>query len=357
MNRTTANYLINWIRILAGNRLLAPLAVSYCVTQQCNLNCCYCEDFGARRSPSIETDPLPLPDASRVLAVIRQVTDNLILTGGEPLLYPHIQALVTYARQDLRFGKVTMLTNGLLLSDYGDLLTHLDRVVISLDTTDPEMWDDVLRAGRGTAQRILTTIADTARQQSDARFRLIVHCVVTPETLPQTQSVLDFCVTHNIIFSFSPQSVNNWPHYELLVSDEYRAFVDSLVQLKRKKAPILGSLPYLRLMINFEPYACYPLLVPRVMADGRLAYPCRPIERGETSHGGREISLLDAPSWKNALRSAVELYGPPPLTCGSCYQQCYAEPSLMQSHPLAFLYEMLAFAPSRRAGVHTYAPG
>jgi hypothetical protein len=169
--------------------------------------------------------------------------------------------------------------------------------------------------------------------------------------------VLDFCIKHQISFSFSPQSVNNWPRYELLVSEEYFGFVAHVMDLKRNGAPILGSWPYLGLMLDFRPYPCHPLLAPRVMPDGTLAYPCRPIERGGTIHGGRAINLLETGNWEEAVQRAANLYGLPPQMCGSCYQQCYAEPSLMQDRPLAFLREMIAYSPSRQASIHTYAPG
>jgi MoaA/NifB/PqqE/SkfB family radical SAM enzyme len=354
---TAANYVTNLFRLLIGERHFKPLVVSYCVTAQCNLNCQYCEDFGARRNLSHETDALSLDDAQRVLAVIRGATDSLILTGGEPLLYRDLEALLAHARHKLRFRNLTLLTNGLLLPERGDLLPHVDRLVVSLDTIDPHAWDQTLRAAPGTAQKIIDTITVTARRQAEADFRLVIHCVVTPETLPAARDVLDFCIEHNIVFSCSPQSVDNWPRYELLVSDEYRAFVVDVVDLKQSGAPILGSLPYLRLMLDFKPYSCYPLLAPRVMSDGSLAYPCHPIERSGTAHGGRAANLLDTGNWEEAVKSAIHLYGPPPLTCGSCYQQCYAEPSLMQARPLAFLREVVAFYPSRQAGIHNYVPG
>jgi MoaA/NifB/PqqE/SkfB family radical SAM enzyme len=357
VNLTVTHYLTNLVRLLRGDRLLQPLVVSYCVSAYCNLNCRYCEDFGARRNPAVEVGPLPLADARRVLSIIRPVSDSLILTGGEPLLYPGLEALIAYARRDLRFRRLTLLTNGLLLPNYQAVLGHVQRLVVSLDTVDPDAWDQTLRAAPGTGRAIIDAIAAAARRQAEAGFRLVVHCVVTPETLGQAQAVLDFCVAHGVVFSFSPQSVNNWPRYELLVSEAYRAFVARLIQAKRGGAPILGSLSYLRLMLNFEPYACYPLLAPRVMPDGALAYPCRPIERGGTTHGGREVNLLEAGTWAEAMRRAVALYGPPPLTCGSCYQQCYVEPSLMQARPLALLRELVAFAPSRRASIYDYAPG
>jgi MoaA/NifB/PqqE/SkfB family radical SAM enzyme len=353
MSSTSINYLTNLLRLLRGDRLLAPLVVSYCVTTHCNLNCVYCEDFGAQRNAE-QSAPLPLPEAKRLLSIIRRASDSLIFTGGEPLLYPDFESLAAYARSELHFHSLTLLTNGALLPDHLDALRYVTRLVISLDSVDAQTWDQTIRAAPGTAQAILNTITSTARR-GDAR--LIVHSVVMPETLRQAQAVLDFCVERGILFSCSPQSVNNWPSYPLLVSDEYRAFIARLLGLKQRGAPILGSLPYLRLMMDFQPYPCYPLLAPRVMPDGSLSFPCRPIERSGNAHGGREVNLLDMGSWEAAIRRSVEVYGDPPMTCGSCYQQCYVEPSLMQARPLDLLREWVAFRASRQASLHIYAPG
>jgi len=352
MSSTSIHYLTNLFRLLRGERQLAPLVVSYCVTTHCNLNCVYCEDFGARRNAE-QTTPLPRPEAKRLLAIIRQATDSLIFTGGEPLLYPDFESLAACARNELRFRSLTLLTNGSLLPEHTNVLRHLTRLVISLDSVDAQTWDQTIRAAPGTAQAILNTIASTARGDT----RLIIHCVITPETLTQAQAVLDFCIERGILFSCSPQSVNNWPSYPLLVSDEYRAFIARLIEFKQNGQPILGSLPYLRLMMDFQPYPCYPLLAPRVMPDGTLSFPCRPIERSGNARGGREIHLLDAGSWNTAIRRSVDLYGEPPMTCGSCYQQCYVEPSLMQARPLDWLREVIAFRASRQANLPTYAPG
>ena len=352
MGSTSANYVCNLFRLLRRDRLLAPLVVSYCVTTHCNLNCVYCEDFGARRNAT-QSVPLPLPKAKQLLSIIRQATDSLIFTGGEPLLYPDFESLAAHARSRLRFRSLTLLTNGTLLPEHADVLRYLTRLVISLDSVDAPTWDQTIRAAPGTAQAVINTIASIAQP---GNTRLIIHCVLTPETLEQAQAVLDFCIGRGILFSCSPQSVNNWPSYPLLVSDAYRALIARLIELKRKGAPILGSLPYLRLMMNWQTYPCHPLLAPRVMPDGTLSFPCRPIERSGNAHGGR-IGLLEIGDWATAMRRANDLYGEPPMTCGSCYQQCYVEPSLMQAQPFQLLRELVAFRASRQASLPTYAPG
>jgi MoaA/NifB/PqqE/SkfB family radical SAM enzyme len=350
------NYFTNLVRLLVRDRLLSPLAVAYCVTMHCNLNCVYCEDFGARRNPE-QPAPLPLDDAQQLLAIIRRATGSLILTGGEPLLYPEIEALIRHAKHDLHFRHITLLSNAVLLPGHVALLPHIDRLMISVDATTPAKWDESLRAAPGTAQRILDNVIDIAARQRTDRFRLVVNCVITPETLPLAEQVLDFCKEHRLLFSFSPQSANNWPHYDLLVSDAYRDFAARLLHEKQQGAPILGSAVYLKRIADFAPYACYPMLIPRVLPHGELAFPCRPIEREGDEHGGPSIGLLEAGSWRAALRQAVAAYGLPPSTCGACYQQCYVEPSLMQAQPWALLAEYLTYPASRQGRLETYAPG
>ncbi|MBN1657205.1 MAG: hypothetical protein JXA93_02330, partial [Anaerolineae bacterium] len=166
-----------------------------------------------------------------------------------------------------------------------------------------------------------------------------------------------WCRAHGLLISFSPQAVNNWPHYDLLVNDEYQSFLRELLACKRRGAPILGSTAYLRTLIDLRLYSCYPALIPRIMPGGELIYPCWPIERAGTSQGGRPCNLLDADSWDEAFARAVDVYGPPPRICTSCFQQCYAEPSLMQARPFSYLGEWLRYAASRRGAVATYAPG
>jgi MoaA/NifB/PqqE/SkfB family radical SAM enzyme len=356
MRISTRNYWVNLVKLLRGERLLRPLAVVYYVTTRCNLNCVYCEDFGARRNAQAET-PLSLDDAVRVLRVVRGGVDHLILSGGEPLLYPDIADLVHRARRELNFRQLTLLTNGLLLPQFEAMLHNMDRLIVSLDATDPDAWSHVIQGAAGAAQTILDNVRTYARRQGQEGYRLIVNCVLTPETLASAQQVLDLCVAHDVLVSFSPQAVHNWPRYELLVSDSYKTFLTRLVDLKRRGAPILGSIAYLHTLHDMVPYTCYPTLLPRIMPNGDLVYPCWPVEKEKGEHGGRPCNLLQTASWEQALDVALDAYGPPPRMCTSCFQQCFAEPSLMQTRPLSLLHEWLRYAPSRQGAIWTHSPG
>ena len=343
-------YLRNLLNIQRGQRTLDPLLAIYYVTTHCNLNCAYCEDFGARRNGQALT--ATLENAKKILTIIRDGVPKLWLTGGEPLLSPHILDLVTFARRDLHFRKLSLITNGTLLSGHLNLLPFLDRLIISLDSTDPSALASVSLPDE-QAKVVLSAIETVAPLQKKHDFKLILNAVITPETLPHMDALLDFCAVHHILLSFSPQAVNHWPRYELLVSPEYHAFIPRALTLKKRGAPILGSSVYLKTLLEQKPYICYPTLIPRITPDGWLIYPCLPMEKDGGAQGGRPVNLRDVSTWDEAWATAQRLYGEAPTSCTSCFQQCYAEPSLMQSRPLAWVMERL------RTGIDlgTYAPG
>lgn len=343
-------YLRNLLRLKRGQRTLDPRLAIYYVTTQCNLNCTYCEDFGARRNG--EALMSTLEDAKQILDVVRGGVQNLWLTGGEPLLAPHIFDLVTYARRDLRFRKLSLITNGTLLSDHLNLLPLLDRLIISLDSTDPQTLASV-SLPEAQSDAVLTAVLESASLQKRHNFKLILNAVITPETLPGMDALIEFCIEYKIRLSFSPQAVNNWPRYDLLTSPEYHAFIQHVLALKKCGAPILGSTAYLKTLLEGSPYECYPTIIPRITPDGWLIYPCLPMEKDGGEQGGRPVNLRDVTHWDQAWDMAQRIYGEAPSSCTSCFQQCYAEPSLMQARPLAWMWERI------RTGVDlgTYAPG
>jgi MoaA/NifB/PqqE/SkfB family radical SAM enzyme len=345
-----STYTHNLLCLQGGQRTLNPRLAIYYVTTHCNLNCIYCEDFGARRNGSAVTTTLE--DAKKILTVIRSGIQNLWLTGGEPLLSPHILDLITYARRDLKFRELSLITNGTLLSAHLDLLPFLDRLTVSLDSIDPSALTSV-SLPNVQAKAVLSAIETATPLQKTHGFKLILNAVITPETLPHMDALLEFCTAHQVLFSFSPQAANNWPRYELLVSPEYRAFIERAITLKKRGAPILGSTVYLKTLLKQTPYSCYPTITPRIAPDGWLIYPCLPMEKDGGMQGGRPVNLRDVSTWDEAWAAAKRLFGEAPSSCTSCFQQCYAEPSLMQSRPLTWALERI------RTGVDlgTYAPG
>jgi MoaA/NifB/PqqE/SkfB family radical SAM enzyme len=362
-------YLRNLLRLRGGDFTLSPRLAVYYVTMQCNLNCTYCEDFGSRRNQQVTPAPA-LEDAKRILQVIRTGMDRLWLTGGEPLMYPQLSELLAYARDDLKFREISLITNGTLLSDRAEkglttestekspykssvlsVVKNLDRLIVSLDSLDPAALDRV-SVPDVYAETVIANVRAAALLQKTHNFRLTLNAVITPETLPGMDKLLAFCIENDVQISFSPQSVNNLPRYELVTSPDYRTFIEKVIQLKQQGAPVLGSFSYFRVLLDQVPYECYPTLVPRILPDGWLAYPCRPMEKAGGEQGGRAVNLRDVQTWDEAWKIAIKTYGEVPTSCVSCFQQCYMEPSLMQAHPFEYLVERL-----HGNDVSVYAPG
>ena len=351
-------YLGNLLKIARGDFTLDPHIAVYYVTMQCNLNCAYCEDFGSRRNHLVTPAP-PLEDAKRILKVIRTGVDRLWLTGGEPLMHLQILELLQYARQELKFKEISLITNGTLLSERSNvqtfqrsnLLTLLDNLIISLDSVDPQALNTV-SVPDAYAETVIANVSEAASLQKEHGFKLILNAVVTPETLPSMDKLLAFCTENHVRISFSPQAVNNLPRYELVTSKEYRAFIEKIIELKKHGAPILGSYSYFNILLDQVPYECYPTLVPRILPDGWLAYPCRPMEKAGGEQGGRAVNLLSVETWDEAWAIAKKKYGEAPTSCVSCFQQCYAEPSLMQAHLIEWLKERM-----RGNEIISYVPG
>ncbi len=352
-------YLPNLIKLTAGNLDLAPQVAVYYVTMQCNLNCAYCEDFGSRRNHQVTQNP-SMDDAKKILRVIRSGFSRLWITGGEPLIHPQILELLDYARNELKFREISLITNGTLLSkflipNYQLPITNLlNRLIISLDSVDPHALN-LVSLPNLHAENVIANARAAAKLQKSHGFQLSLNAVITPETLPSMDSLLNFCAENKIWLSFSPQAVNNLPRYELATSKEYRAFIKKVIALKQRGAPILGSNSYLKMLMDQTPYECFPTLAPRIMPDGWLAYPCRPMEKAggsPASQGGLAVNLLNVNTWDEAWKIAQEKYGAAPTSCVSCFQQCYAEPSLMQAHPLEYLRERI-----RGVDLSGYAPG
>jgi MoaA/NifB/PqqE/SkfB family radical SAM enzyme len=270
-------------------------------------------------------------------------------------MHPQILELLSYAKNELKFRQISLITNGTLLSQFlipNHLITnYLSRLIISLDSVDPRALS-LVSLPNIHAENVINNARETAKLQKAHGFKLSVNAVITPETLPNMDDLIAFCIENNIWLSLSPQAINNLPSYELATSGEYRAFIEKVITLKKGGAPILGSYSYLKMLIDQTPYECFPTLAPRIMPDGWLAYPCRPMEKAGGEQGGLAVNLLNVNTWDEAWKIAQKKYGEAPTSCVSCFQQCYAEPSLMQAHPLEYLSEKL-----RGADLGTYAPG
>ena len=119
-----------------------------------------------------------------------------------------------------------------------------------------------------------------AGRQREFGFRMVANCVLTPETLPGARQVLDFAREHRLLVSFSPQAVNNWPRYELLVSDEYKALVREhqrfnryrILQAQTLLRTTTQSIGAIARLVGFKDQAYFSRVFSKVMGKPPQAY-------------------------------------------------------------------------------------
>ncbi len=125
------------------------------VTDRCNLRCVYCmppEGVQWRGHDEI----LSFEEIERFANIaVGEGISKIRLTGGEPLVRSGIVDHVRRLREITGLEAIALTTNGTLLRKYAAELraAGLERVNVSLDTLDPEVYSQVTR--RGSLEAVL----------------------------------------------------------------------------------------------------------------------------------------------------------------------------------------------------------
>ena len=158
-----------------------PWVAHLYVTEQCNLDCHYCNEYDNSIPHPAVADLKKWMDHIRKLGVAR-----VGFQGGEPLKHPHIVELVRHAKS-LGFGAVSMSTNGFLLNRQllADLEeAGLDQLQISVDRMTPI----------ASTRKSMKSILHKLDWFKDSRIKLNVSGVLFQETLDEMGRVIDTCL-------------------------------------------------------------------------------------------------------------------------------------------------------------------
>ena len=128
------------------------------VTDRCDLRCIYCT---ASRFESLSHDDvLRYEEIEQIIQVAARLgVKGIRLTGGEPLVRPHLDALVRIISQIPGIEDISLTTNATQLAKHARKLKEagLKRVNISLDTFKPERFARI--CGRDALDKALEGIA------------------------------------------------------------------------------------------------------------------------------------------------------------------------------------------------------
>jgi cyclic pyranopterin phosphate synthase len=160
-------------RMIDGfNRPPRKLRIS--VTDRCNMRCVYCmpqKQF--EWCPRSEI--LSYEEITRIAKIFAGLgIETIRLTGGEPLVRPQIEKLVSALTKIQGIQNVSMTTNGLLLGEKADALKRagLRSVNVSLDTLMPDRFK-VITGTDGFSQ-----VQASLRTARDAGFEIKINTVV-----------------------------------------------------------------------------------------------------------------------------------------------------------------------------------
>ena len=124
------------------------------ITDTCNLSCRHCL-FAA--SPAKTRSLAPELLESSVKQALELGCQLFSFTGGEPFLYPDFLPFLSKLLQENQGVHAAVLTNGMLLHQYLEELSTLDRLHIQISLDGLEKNHDKLR-GKGSYQKLITNL-------------------------------------------------------------------------------------------------------------------------------------------------------------------------------------------------------
>lgn len=160
------------------NRPIRDLRIS--VIDKCNFRCPYCmpaEIFGADYNFLTNHELLSDEEIVRLAMLFAQMgVTKFRLTGGEPLVRPHLPQLVARLAEIPGIQDLALTTNGYYLSKYARQLKEagLHRLTISLDSLDDEVFQ-VMNGRKSTISRVLAGLAVAEASGFQA---VKINCVV-----------------------------------------------------------------------------------------------------------------------------------------------------------------------------------
>jgi cyclic pyranopterin phosphate synthase len=153
------------------NRTIDYMRVS--LTDRCNLRCVYCKPLETPYLP--ETDLLGAEEILAICASASELGIRFIkLTGGEPLLREDAPAIAGLLKTRVGMERVSLTTNGVLLSRALDALCDagIDSITISLDSLDPERF--AATTGYSRLDRIVAALHESVSRNIRVKINAVL---------------------------------------------------------------------------------------------------------------------------------------------------------------------------------------
>ena len=186
---------------VAEVRDVVALARAYLnVTARCNLTCPMCYFAGndlpgdSELSPEMSYEDLCLT----IDALADSDLDNLVISGGEPLLCKEFCRLLDYAKE--RVSRITILTNGTLITDEDAerMSDAMARVQVSIESANPKVHDGI--RGPGSFGKAIEGI-DKLRHAGVSDIEIVQ--TLTRKSIHESESVVRLAGKLGVDYHFS----------------------------------------------------------------------------------------------------------------------------------------------------------
>ena len=228
----------------AFGRSLRDLRIS--VTDRCNFRCPYCmpaEIFGESYPSTPRSEILTFEEILRLAKLFAaRGAQKIRLTGGEPLLRHDLPKLVAGLKGIDGVTDVALTTNGYLLERAASDLAQagLDRVTVSLDSHDPEVFRRMSGRSFGPERVLAGMDAAVRAGLSPIKLNCVVQRGVNDHLVAEMAGL--FRGTGHILRFIEYMDVgtlNRWDLRDVVSADTIRERIDALYPLQ----PVAPSYP------------------------------------------------------------------------------------------------------------------
>ena len=220
------------------------------VTDRCNFRCTYCmpaEIYGERYEFLPKADLLTFEEIVRLTGIVVKLgVVKVRLTGGEPLVRNQVDKLVAMLSGIQGIDDLTMTTNGYLLPQNAEALKSagLQRVTISLDTLDDEVFRHMNGRGFGTESVLKGIEAAERAGLHPIKINSVVQRGVNDHTIVDLARY--FRGRGHIVRFIEYMDVGNrngWRLDHVVPADEIAARIDAEMPLEPSRAAIAARWP------------------------------------------------------------------------------------------------------------------
>ena len=184
------------------------------ITDRCNLRCTYCmPEEGIQLME--HSDIISFEEIVDVVKIsVGLGIDKVRITGGEPLVRKGIVDLVAMITKIPGIVDFGLTTNGILLKKYAKGLKEagLHRVNVSLDTLNPQRYNQITRLGK-----IEDVLQGIAKAQKVGLTPVKINCVIKKSSQePDAIEVAEFCKKNNLQIRFIRQMDLSMGHFSIV---------------------------------------------------------------------------------------------------------------------------------------------